>query len=118
MLTPEGLLENVLEHPEKWVLKPATGHGGQGVVLGWEASPDTWRSAVAQADKHVVQRRIAEVRLPFPDARENFALREQTVGLDPFIIHGRLAGLLCRLSDGALGNVNRGASVVPVFCLP
>ena len=87
-------------------------------MLGWEVSQETWNNAIAQADRHVVQRRVGDVRLLFPDARENFALREQMVGLDPFIIHGRLAGLLCRLSDSALGNVTRGASVVPVFCLP
>ena len=117
-LTPPGLMREVLEHPENWVLKPSTGHGGQGIVLGWEASQETWNNAIAQADQHVVQRRVGEVRLLFPDARDNFELREQMVGLDPFIIHGRLAGLLCRLSDSALGNVTRGASVVPVFCLP
>jgi len=117
-LTPPGLMKEVLEKPEDWVLKPSTGHGGQGVVLGWEVSAETWAQAVAQAGRHIVQRRVGDVRQMFPDARENFALREQMVGLDPFIIHGRLAGLLCRLSDSALGNVTRGASVVPVFCLP
>jgi hypothetical protein len=100
------------------VLKPATGHGGIGVVLGWEASQGDWESALAPETPHVLQRRVPEVVLPFPDARDDFRLHECVVDLDPFLIQGRLAGFLCRLSETHLANVTQGASVVPVFALP
>jgi uncharacterized circularly permuted ATP-grasp superfamily protein len=117
-LSPDGLLERVRQEREDWVIKPISGHGGAGVILGWESSESEWDAALEGSRSHVVQRRVPELVLPFPDARENYALTNQLVDLDPFLIRGRLAGFLCRLSPGGLANVTSGATVVPVFALP
>jgi uncharacterized circularly permuted ATP-grasp superfamily protein len=115
---PADALREALAQPDQWVLKPATGHGGIGVVLGWEASQGDWENALARDTPHVLQRRVPHVVLPFPDARDDFRLHDCVVDLDPFLIRGRLAGFLCRLSESHLANVTQGASVVPVFALP
>ena len=112
--TPADLREQARAAPHQWVLKPICGHGGQGVVLGWQVDQRTWSAALDQADAHVLQRRVPISRQRFPDARCGYALRDVQTSLDPFLIGGRLAGFLCRLTDG-LGNVSEGASQVPVF---
>ena len=111
----EELLAMAQEDRDELVLKPLTGHGGAGVVLGWECDDATWAQALEAADAHVLQRRVGLQVLPFPDARDGYALQDRVVDLDPFLIKGRFAGLLCRLAAGPLANVASGASQVPVF---
>lgn len=113
--SPERLRAAVRSRPERWALKPLAGHGGQGVVLGWETSRADWQAAVDGARAHVVQRRVEPWTLAFPDGREDDAMVEQVVSLDPFMVAGELAGFLCRLARGALANVRDGAHMVPVF---
>lgn len=116
--TPAGLLELARRDREQLVLKPLTGHGGIGVVLGWKVTQGEWETALNGAHSHVLQRRVLSQRLPFPDATQDWARVERMVDLAPFLVHGRLAGFLCRLSEGELANVATGASQVPVFALP
>ena len=114
----DPLLERIRVDRERLVIKPATGHGGRDVVLGWEVDQATWDAAMAREELQVVQERVPEQRLVFPDAREDYALGQRTVDLAPFLIHGRLAGFLCRLAEGSKANVHDGASQVPVFITP
>lgn len=117
--TPQDIREMVRKRPDKWVIKPLVGHGGKGVVPGWEVDQATWERTVDSANHHVVQRRIDDYRATFPRAvGGRFEAHEVRASLDPFLVHGRLAGFLCRLSDGPLGNVSTGASQVPVFVAP
>lgn len=50
------------------VLKPVAGHSGEGVVLGWQVDPATWRDHVAQAmdGPYILQQRIRPVPELFP----------------------------------------------------
>ena len=109
------LRELALADRDQLVLKPLTGHGGAGVVLGWSCDDESWTRALDQATAHVLQRRVPIEVVPFPDARNGYALHDRVVDLDPFLIRGRFAGLLCRLAAGPMANVASGASQVPVF---
>ena len=111
----EPACEAAARNREAWVLKPMHGHGGRGVVLGHAVDDTTWEAALADADHHVLQRRVPTQRALFPDARQGYALTDCMVDLNPFLIRGRLAGFLCRLSEGPLANVSAGASQVPVY---
>ncbi|MFT5681334.1 MAG: hypothetical protein ACI8RZ_002240 [Myxococcota bacterium] len=111
---PPDIRQTLLNEQNDWVIKPIQGHGGAGVVLGWQCDRRTWEAAVEHSHSHVAQRRVEVGWQQFPDAREDYALRQVHPSLDPFLIHGKLAGFLCRLTDG-LGNVSVGASQVPVF---
>lgn len=113
--TPPGLAARVAADPERWVLKPMLGHGGTGVIRGWDVSAEVWAARVDQARGAVVQQRVAVPEGSFPAARAGWATERCHWGLDPFLVRGRLAGYLCRLSPGPLGNVSEGASQVPVF---
>lgn len=111
----EAACEKASREREAWVLKPMHGHGGRGVVLGHTVDDATWESALATADHHVLQHHVPTQRALFPDARDGYALKDCMIDLDPFLIRGRLAGFLCRLSEGPLANVSAGASQVPVY---
>lgn len=118
VLVDDEAREQARSHREELVLKPIDGHAGQGVVLGWRCSESEWDDVLQASTRHVLQQRVPEQRLPFPDARLDNALRECLVDLDPFLIRGRFAGFLCRVSEGTLANVSTGASQVPVYALP
>ncbi len=100
---------------EELVLKPVSGHAGEGVVLGWRCTRRQWDDALEAATDHVLQERVEEQHLHFPDARTDYALQDCLVDLDPFLIRGRFAGFLCRVSGGPTANVATGAGQVPVY---
>ena len=112
-LSPPGIRERVRRSPEDWVIKPYSGHGGRGVVVGELVDRRTWERA-----GHVAQRRVPERREDFPEAVAGLPERTMQVSFDPFLVMGRLAGFLCRLSHDGPGNVSQGASQVPVFVAP
>jgi hypothetical protein len=64
------LLGYALEHQQDLVLKPTLLHGGQGVLLGWDAdtSAQAWEEQVraAMGGPYVLQRRIRPVPELFP----------------------------------------------------
>lgn len=101
--------EAALRDREAWVLKPLEEHGGAGVVLGWRTPAAEWRAAIEAADHHLLQARIPCPRGHFHDARDG-VVHERSAGIDPFLARGRLAGFLCRLAEGELGNVTAGGA--------
>lgn len=116
-MVDDAVRERVRREPEGWVLKPAQGHGGRGVVLGWATPRAAWERAVDTAVDTIVQARVPAPRGPFLDARDG-RVHDRVVDLGPFLARGRLAGFLCRVAEGELANVSAGgASQVPVFSL-
>ena len=111
---PEAF-DDALMNRAEWVIKPVSQSGGQGVLFGEEASQEAWESRLSQPDPAVLQRVVPGWVQPFPDAREAYAEKNCMVDLDPFLIRGRLAGFMCRLSQRAPVNVAQGAHLVPVF---
>jgi hypothetical protein len=97
-----------------WVIKPVSDSGGRGIVFGHDCDKAEWEAALVQ-EQAVVQRLVSNWILPFPDARNDYALQDCLVDLAPFLIRGRLAGFMCRLSQAAPVNVSQGANLVPVF---
>lgn len=119
LLTPNekgGLSETMralaIAHRAQLVLKPV--HPGRGpVVGGWTVSQDDWEAIIEEANQHVIQRRVPQDHLPFPDARAGYALRERGVHLTPYLVRGRLSGLGCTLSEAGARD-----TMVPVFAVP
>jgi uncharacterized circularly permuted ATP-grasp superfamily protein len=118
--TAIDLVPWIADHRDELVLKPNDDYGGKGIVLGWEAAPDTWRTALRTAldTPYIVQRRITLEREPYPslvDGRVVFA--ERMVDTAPYVAHGEYVdGCLTRLSTASLLNVTAGGgSQVPTF---
>ena len=84
------------------------------MVIGSEVDQPAWDTALQEAQAHIVQRKVLCHQEHFPDANKDMALESMRVSLDPYLIRGRLAGFLCRLSRGSLGNIHQGSSQVPV----
>jgi len=112
---PENIREHLIKEKEKWVIKPISGHGGEGVVIGAKTTNVDWLRAIENCNDHVAQRFIAPHSEQFPIAEPGYPLKSMRVSLDPFLVRGQLSGFLCRLTDGQLGNVAEGAGMVPVF---
>lgn len=116
------LVPFIADNREKLVLKPNDDYGGSGVVLGWEASPETWNASIQTAlhTPYVVQERVAIGEDEFPYLENGkLAIRRRMVDTDPYIFHGRrVNGCLTRISSQSLLNVTAGGgSVTPTFII-
>ena len=100
---------------DAWIIKPVSQSGGRGVLLGRDTPQKVWEAHLEGSEPAVLQRVVEGWVQNFPDARDDYAEKSCLVDLDPFLIRGRLAGFMCRLSDGAPVNVAQGAHSVPVF---
>ncbi|TDP96800.1 hypothetical protein [Labedaea rhizosphaerae] len=62
---PVGLLEHCRAERESLLLKPSFGHGGRGLVIGWQTDDATWARCLADGvrDAWIVQERV----LPDPE---------------------------------------------------
>lgn len=122
-------LSQALERQHDWVLKPALGLGGSGVVIGQEHSQASWRqalnAALAHPDRaHVLQRFHAPQRARVLSGSTTHGLRSHMArciwGLH--LLNGRSAGtpfLRCA-ADGGSGVINqcRGAAAGATPLLP
>ena len=114
-LSSPGVVERGRKAREDWIIKPVSQSGGRGVLLGRETTQEHWEMRLEDPEPAVLQRVVKEWIQEFPDAREDYKETNCMVDLDPFLIRGRLAGFMCRLSQRAPVNVARGAYLVPVF---
>ena len=114
------LLSHVAAHREDFVLKPAGGTGGEGVVLGWTVDQTRWEAALKQATKrpHVVQQRVLYSREVFPMLVDGKIVeQERSWDFNPFTWNGRRAeGVLVRVGEDLL-NVSARGSGAGVFVL-
>ncbi len=116
---PLDLIPHVLEHPERYLLKPNDGFGGRGVIIGKNCGTEWQRAVLTGMDNHwIVQEQLQATRELYPRYRDgSLQFDECTVETGVFITAGEYAhGGLVRLSDGpVVGIVNGGGAVVPLF---
>ena len=115
----DDLVPFVLGNKDRLVLKPNDGHGGRGIVSGWEVEPAAWGAAVraALAEPFVVQERVELPREPFPAFEGGgLVVRDRLLDTNPFVAFGSfMHGCLTRLSDAAPVSVAGGGSITPTF---
>jgi hypothetical protein len=110
------LLPFVSANRERFVLKPATGYGGTGVVLGWLADSDTWNTTLKQAldTPWVVQERIVTEPETYPLLGEDGQLRHEAryTDLNPYLWNDtRQEGCFVRVSPTPMMNLTQGGSL-------
>lgn len=114
------LVPYIVQHRERFVVKPNDEYGGKGIVLGWTVNASAWEAAVRDAlqTPHIVQEKVVIPSEPYPswvDGR--MEVYDRMYDTAPFITNGEyMEGLLTRLSTVDLLNVTAGGgSTVPTF---
>jgi hypothetical protein len=114
------LIPTILEHRDRFVLKPNDEYGGKGIVLGWTVDQPTWESAVMAAlnEPFVVQEKVGLPREVFPSMHDDkLHFIDRMLDTNPFVgASATMDGCLTRISTEALVNVTAGGgSTVPTF---
>jgi hypothetical protein len=111
------LLGFVADNRERLVLKPASDHGGRGVLLGVQTPQAEWEAAIAEyadGEEFVVQEYVPVPEEMFPVvAGGHVEMRLKRFNINPFAIGGRYAGTITRISDQAVINVSAGGGLLP-----
>lgn len=118
----QRLLDTAAEERERWVLKPALGHGGQEVTIGARCAPSEWRAALRRAGDSnqgwVLQEHVPAQRIEVPAAS---GVGQYEIGIGCISFAGRFAGLLVRHVPTEIGgpvNVTAGATFGGACILP
>ncbi|MGH3680050.1 MAG: hypothetical protein ACRDT2_07340, partial [Natronosporangium sp.] len=105
------LFDHAREHQAELVLKPASLHGGSGVVLGWQVDAGRWRGVLRSAldGAFVLQRRVRAVPELFPatDGRQPWLLRWGVFTVSRG--YGGATVIGTTATDGGVVNMSTGA---------
>ncbi|RON72521.1 hypothetical protein [Pseudomonas fluorescens] len=114
------MLNKVLDERAEWVLKPAAGFGGRGVICGCEVDQDQWHIALNEAilggsNKYVLQRYINSIESDFLAASVDGhqAVQRGRVVWGPYIFGSNYLGTLVRAQSSeqsAVINYAKGAA--------
>ena len=114
----KGMKNYIIKNKNKLVLKPAADYGGNDVFVGDVTDKKTWEKATNKAlkeKKWVVQELldIPEIEVPIIDKKVKFENRY--LNLCPYVIEGKVAGFLTRVSASKIINICKGGGVIPTF---
>jgi hypothetical protein len=108
-----AMLAEAARHPERYVLKPAVGYGGRGVVIGAKSRPAVWDAALdgVRDDDHrwVLQSYVPPHPVTMSTSDGPVA---HEIGLGCIFVAGEPGGLLFRqvpVGSAGTANVARGA---------
>lgn len=111
------LLSFVRDNRERLVMKPASDHGGHGVMLGMETSADAWEAAIeehAERCDFIVQEYVPIPEEMFPTVEAGqVQMRLKRFNINPYCVGGRYVGMMTRISDQAVINVAAGGGILP-----
>jgi hypothetical protein len=109
-----------LAERERFVLKPAEGYEGRGVLLGADTSPAQWEAEVERrlGGDHVLQQRVrAPLRKLLLPHGKRVQEASRWLHLGEFTIGGQLAGLLARASSELVLAADTQERALPSFVL-
>ncbi len=114
------LTAHAMKHQQELVLKPVSGYGGTGVVLGWECNTSEWEAALtgARANRTIIQERLAAPTASFPImGKHGLEKRKLLFDTCPYVLGGENRhGLGVRISELAILNMAAGAgSALPTY---
>jgi uncharacterized circularly permuted ATP-grasp superfamily protein len=105
-----------LQDRTRWVIKPAFGSGGKGVVIGRFADDTAWTRALAGASDG---RWIAQAYVPIPTYSAPILSDGQVVikrlyaNWNPFFFDGRFSGAITRVSNEPVVGISAGGALLP-----
>ncbi len=116
-----NLRSYVLSKREQLVMKPSTGAGGYGVMVGKTTSELKWKEAFEcyQGDASwIVQEYMDVPEIKIPIIKNNkVVLENRYFNLSPYCMGGKFSGILGRVSEQNVINVAAGGGVIPLYPL-
>jgi len=112
------LIQHVRRQRAQFVLKPNDDYGGRGITFGDRVAASEWDVALSEAlnGDYVVQEKLELRTEVFPIFDESrWALQPMYVDTNPFLFHGRVEGVLVRLSNSPVVNVTAGGGETGFF---
>ncbi|MDX8147103.1 hypothetical protein SK854_33675 [Lentzea sp. BCCO 10_0061] len=96
------LVQHVVTHRDRFVLKPVSALGGKGVVIGWRTPEDVWERSVDSAlvTPHVVQERVEPVWERFLTGKQD-EVEHMIVNWGVYSIQDMHGGLMLRASPAS-----------------
>mgnify|MGYP000847459948 FL=1 len=116
-----NILDLIKNNKEKLVLKPNSGYGGHGVMVGPAVTDDEWKdtlkTAMEPGNTYVVQEMVPIPADEFPvvDEGKFMGFQPKNVNINFWAYDGEFGGAYVRAAAGAIINVHQGGGMVPVF---
>lgn len=113
--------QSKIKDKNKFVLKPITGYGGEGVVIGQDIKQSQWDRILREHENkndYIVQEYIEPTKLKIKSldlVRQKISDVEAKINISPWLINGKMAGISGRYSKGDIINVKQGGGIIPVF---
>jgi glutathionylspermidine synthase len=116
-----NILDLIKNNREKLVLKPNSGYGGHGVMVGPAVTDEEWKdtlkTAMSPGNTYVVQEMVPIPFDEFPvvDEGKFLGFQPKNVNINFWAYDGEFGGAYVRAASGAIINVHQGGGMVPVF---
>lgn len=114
------LLEYIIKHREKLVLKPNDDYTGQASFFGMEMNDAAWERSLRQAmhAPYVAQEMVAPAKSLFPLQTDgHLEFREMRVDVYPQAYLGKILSCSSWLSSGSTSGFSTAAGLAPTFIL-
>ncbi|MFN8674270.1 MAG: glutathionylspermidine synthase family protein [Candidatus Sericytochromatia bacterium] len=104
---------------DELVIKPATGAGGYGVMVGKTTDPMKWNDIIDaySGDPGWIVQEYTEIpTIKLPVIRKNkIVFENKFLNISPYVFNGKYVGSLGRVSDKDVINVSSGGGIIPIF---
>jgi glutathionylspermidine synthase len=111
----------VKDNKDEFVLKPVSGFGGKGVLIGKDILQGKWEWAVDRAcsenNDYIVQEFVTIPQEEFP-AFENglfIGFKKKNINFNLWAFNGEFGGAFVRISHMSVINVSQGGGLTPVY---
>jgi glutathionylspermidine synthase len=106
---------------DELVIKPATGAGGYGVMVGKSTDQLKWNDVVEgySGDPGWIVQEYAEIpQIKLPVIRKNkVVIENKYLNISPYVFNGKYVGSLGRVSEKDVINVSSGGGIIPIFAI-
>jgi glutathionylspermidine synthase len=111
----------MISKKDELVIKPATGAGGYGVMVGKSTDQLKWNDVVEgyAGDPGWIVQEYADIpQVKLPVIRKNkIVFENKFLNISPYVFNGKYVGSLGRVSDKDVINVSSGGGIIPIFAI-
>jgi len=111
----------MISKKDELVIKPATGAGGYGVMVGKTTDKIKWNEVIesyAGDPGWIVQEYTEIPQIKLPVIKKNkIVIENKFLNISPYVFNGKYVGSLGRVSDKDVINVSSGGGIIPIFTL-